>query len=77
MAASTQPDILLAQSSCYQCVPDGMQLEVIISLLNAITGLNLTPAQLIDAARCYDCVPVGMYPEAQTMMLQSILTGIG
>lgn len=76
MAASTQPDVLLAQSSCYQCVPVGMQREVAIALLNSITGLNLTPAQLLDRSSCYQCIPVGMMPEAQTMMLESILIGI-
>lgn len=76
MAASTQPDVLLAQSSCYQCIPDGMQREVAIALLNQITGLNLTPAQLLDRSSCYQCIPDGMHDEVQTMMLESILTGI-
>jgi len=76
MADSTAPNVLLQESLCYGCIPTGMQSEAAIHLLNEISELDLTPQQLIDASRCYDCVPAGMQDEVQTMMLESIVTGL-
>lgn len=43
-----------------------MQGQVMIYLLNVISGLNLTPEELMQRASCYRCIPKGM--EAAVML---------
>jgi hypothetical protein len=54
-----------------ECIPPGMMPAVQIYLLNVISGLNLTPAQLIDAAKCFECAR-GMFPEIEAYLLCNI-----
>jgi hypothetical protein len=73
MAIDCDPNALLEASKCMKCIPNGMQPEVIIYLLNQILGTGLTPQQLMDAAKCYRCIPNGMQPEVQTYLLCQIV----
>jgi len=54
-----------------------MQSEVIIYLLNVISGLNLTPQQLMANSACMKCIPQGMQSEVQTYLLCQIATSVG
>jgi len=80
MPSTTRPSVdqLIANSSCYKCIPTGMQNEVIIYLLNSILGTNLTPQQLMDAAVSYqstsfNCIPAGMQNEVIIYLLDQLV----
>lgn len=47
------PEALTAASECYKEISPGDRDAVQIYLLNVISGLNLTPAQLASASVCY------------------------
>lgn len=53
MAISCTANDLAANSECYKKISQGDRDAVMIYLLNNISGLNLTPDQLISAAACY------------------------
>lgn len=72
MADNTTIDDLEQAAACMKCIPRGEQPEVIIYLLNQISGLNLTPEQLMANAACYKCIPQGMQAEVQTYLLNVI-----
>jgi hypothetical protein len=73
MSISCQPNDLLELSRCYECIPSGMQPEVMIYLLNQLLPVPLTPDQLMEAAKCMRCIPHGMQPEVQIYLLCQIL----
>lgn len=54
------PQALIEAAKCYKCIPNGLELPVIIKLLQDIGGDTRTPQELITASRCYDCIPVGL-----------------
>lgn len=61
---------VLAASKCFECIPQGVQLGVQTSLLNEISGANLSVDQLIYNARCIaSCIPPGMLEEVKTRLL--------
>lgn len=60
---SCDPADLMAASKCMKCIPQGMQLEVVIYILNEILGTGLTPDQLIENAKCFKCIPKGSQME--------------
>lgn len=48
-----------------------------IYLLNVISGLNLTPAQLAASAACYNCIPEDLWRAEVTYLLCSISSKVG
>lgn len=66
MAVDCSSESLQAAGRTYCCVPPAMQGQVMIYLLNVISGLNLTPEELMQRASCYRCIPKGM--EAAVML---------
>lgn len=67
MAISCDPNALAAASACY-CSDEALQRAEMIYLLNAISGLNLTPAQLAARAACY-CAPEDLWRGEVTYLL--------
>lgn len=72
MAISCDPTDLEQASACYKCIPEGMQSEVIIYLLNQILGMGLTPQELIANSSCFKCIPSGMQTEVELYLLCQI-----
>lgn len=72
MVVTCSPEALADAAKCLNCIPVGMQIAVQTHLLNVISGLNLTPQQLIDAANCYRCLE-GMHAEVQAYLLCQIV----
>jgi hypothetical protein len=70
--SSCEPADLAEAAKCYKCIPEGMQPEVIICLLNEILGTGLTPQQLMERAACFKCIPSGMQNEVQSYLLCQI-----
>lgn len=70
---SCDPNDLMAEAKCFKCIPNGMQPEVMIYLLNEILGTGLTPQQLMDNAKCFKCIPKGSQAEVQTYLLCAIV----
>lgn len=66
------PESLVDAAKCYTCIPVGMQREVLIYLLNVMSGLNYTPQQLMDSAKFMKCIPIGMQDEVITYLLCQI-----
>lgn len=69
----TDPAALIAAGACYKCIPKGLEMPVLIYLLNTVAGSNLTVEQLIEAAKCYKCIPTGMQQEVVIYLLDAIL----
>lgn len=67
----------MQSSAPFHRIPDGMNSEVIIYLLNQILGKGLTPQQLMDEAKCFKCIPKGMQDEVITYLLCAIASGAG
>ena len=67
---SADPNTLIAGATCIQsCIPPGMQLPVIISIL----APGEDPNALMDAAKCIqNCIPDGM----QLPVLISLVAGL-
>lgn len=76
MAISCEPADLVREAKCFKCIPEGMQNEVIIYLLNQILGTGLTVDQLMDEAKCFKCIPQGMQAEVQTYLLCQIVESL-
>ena len=52
-AISCEPKDLAAASACFQGIPPGHRDAALIAQLNVISGLNLTPKQLVEQSKCY------------------------
>jgi len=51
---------LMNNARCIEsCVPEGMQLAVLINLFAQIAGMSTDPNTLMQAARCMTCIPEG------------------
>lgn len=66
------PNALMAQAKCLECIPPGLQAEVQTFLLAVIAGGSLDPNVLMAQAKCFRCID-GMHPEVQTYLLCQIL----
>lgn len=68
---SEEIEALIAKSACIDsCIPRGMQMAALISLIQTVSGDTSTPAQLMERAKClYGCIPTGM--------LMPVLLGMG
>lgn len=75
---TTNPSELANASRCYnECIPQGMQLAVIIYILANQAGLeNLTPSQLANLSRCYNsCIPAGEQISVINYLLNQLVNG--
>lgn len=66
------PDVLIEDSKCEKCIPYGMQLEVIIFLLQQLSGNTMTPKELMEASKCNRCIPRGTQPEIIIYLLDQL-----
>lgn len=71
---SCTPNNLINLASCMNCIPVGMQREVMIALLARIAGIDPDPNALMDAAKCLKCIPTGMQDEVITYLLCQLTT---
>ena len=72
MAIDCDPHALEEAAKCFKCVPAGAQTEVMIYLLQQISGNTDTPDQLMQKANCMRCIPRGMQSEVITYLLCQI-----
>ena len=54
---SCDPNTLLEEAKCLNCVPEGDQLLVAIYLAAQIAGVAADPDQLMADAVCLQCIP--------------------
>lgn len=75
MAVSTDPQVLVAQSRCFDtCIPPGEQPGVRTYLLALIAGVT-DPTALLQAAECFiSCIPPGSQNGVQSF-LTAVLAG--
>ncbi len=57
---ATNPDVLLEESKCMECIPLGLQLGVLINIFAKIAGVSTDPNTLMDGAKCMECIPMGL-----------------
>ena len=67
--AACSPADLIEASRCFACIPDGMQMQVIIYLLNEQLPAPLTVKELLAAAPCGECIPDGLKPQVISYLL--------
>lgn len=71
------PAALIEAASCYKCIPNGLQIPVILYLLDSLgADGRLGPAELMNRAACYKCIPPGMQAEVQTYLLCGTLSDV-
>lgn len=75
MAVSTDPNVLLEEAKCNECIPKGEENAVIIYLLQQIAGNTMTPNELMEQAKCLRCIPGGMQQEVIIYLLDQIQQG--
>lgn len=69
----TDTNTLLNDARCFNCIPDGMQLPVLIHLTAQAAGVSTDPAFLRANAACFStCIPAGL----QLPVLIAILGGL-
>lgn len=56
----SDPNELMQAATCAQCIPKGMELPVIIWLVQQYVENTMTTDQLLQAASCYKCIPADM-----------------
>ncbi len=59
MSVSCEPEYLATQASCFQCVPPGNKLDLLIYLFASIAEVNADPQTLANLSKCYVCIPPG------------------
>lgn len=69
---------LLDASKCINsCIPVGMQMPVLIYLMQQMSGNGMTTDQLMQAAACNaKCIPVGMQRPIIIYLLDQILQNL-
>lgn len=72
-------DAAISDARCIeQCVPQGFQLPILISVFAQIAGVSADPKSLIDGATCIQqCVPIGMQMPVLISLAQQIVSGGG
>lgn len=73
MPISCEPKDLMEAAKCYETIPTGKQMEVMIYLLNSISGLNQTPKELMEASKCFETIPPGKQMEVMAYLLCQIV----
>lgn len=59
MAVNCDPAALAEASKCFECIPPGDQMGVLIYLSTVRAGVAPDPAALVEAAKCLECIPPG------------------
>lgn len=73
MAAQT-PQEIATNARCFQCIPEGMQLQALVYLFAQIAGVT-DPQTIINGARCYSCIPPGMLLQALVYLVAQAAGG--
>lgn len=77
MAIACDSQSLTDAGHDYCCIPAGVHPEVIIYLLNVISGLNLSPQDLMANAATYRVIPPGMQEPVMLYLLCQISDAVG
>jgi hypothetical protein len=73
VANQTDTNALLEAAKCAPCIPKGMEMAVVITLLQEIAGNTMTPNELMNAATCIHCtIPKGMQLEVAIYLLDNL-----
>lgn len=72
--AST-PQRLSTASQCYECIPPGLQLGVLIYEFAIIAGMATDPQTLMTAAKCMECIPQGQQMPVLISLADKIASG--
>lgn len=73
---SDETNTLLADATCFRCVPRGMQLPVLIYLAATAAGVSTDPNVLMSNASCIGrCLPKGLQIPALISILDDLLNG--
>ncbi len=77
--ATASTDALIDQARCIQqCIPQGMQVPVLIAVFARLAGMSANTNALIDAAKCIDqCIPPGMQLSVLIALANQIAGGAG
>ncbi len=59
MSISCEPEYLAEQAACFQCVPDGRKLDLLIYLFAHIGAVTTDPEVLLGLSKCFTCIPPG------------------
>jgi hypothetical protein len=61
MAVTCDSATLVAASKCFDCIPVKMrkpvQLYLLASMSNQLSGTSMDPATLVQLAKCFQCIP--------------------
>lgn len=77
MAVSCEPSDLTAAAKCLDCIPNSMQMPVMIYLLATIAGETTDAAALVLKAKCLECIPHDMQMPVMNFLLCTIATQEG
>lgn len=79
MAVSCDPSSLVEDARCIDsCIPEGMQMSVLISIFCQLAGMSCDPSTLINDARCIDsCIPPGYRMSVLISLACQLLEGGG
>lgn len=76
MAAPDSTQLAENARCVFTCLPEGLQLPVLITLFAQIAGVNPDPTQLAENARCIaTCVPPGMLLPILVTLAAQIASG--
>ncbi len=78
-SVSCDPADLIRDATCiYECVPQGMQMPILISIFCQLADMDCTPASLMTSAACQlQCIPAGMQMPVLISLVCQILNGGG
>lgn len=77
MSVSCEPQDIINEAACFQCVPEGRKLDLLIYLFVLVAQVNLTPEQLMDLSKCFVCVPPGRKLDVLNYLACQILNSGG
>ena len=77
MSVNCDPQAIATEATCFQCIPDGRKLDLLIYLFRGIANVNLTPEQLMELSKCFVCVPPGRKLDVLNYLACQILNAGG
>lgn len=74
---STTNELLDSAKCIGSCIPQGMQLPVLINIFAEIANMSTTPGELMDSAKCYaSCIPERMQLPVLIYLATQIATNL-
>lgn len=59
MAIPCDSESLSLSAKCFQCIPDGRKLDVLIYLFTQVAKVTTDPELLVNLSKCLVCIPSG------------------